>query len=193
MRENLTLDSACSPTFMLVLGARDFYLLNNGVTRPWLSDQGKIMKDYSFPLLIVEDNVDDVELLRRVLIKAGTVNPVQIVSNGEEAIEYLSGEGQYANRTRFPLPRLMITDINMPRRGGFELLRWLRAHPQLQAVPILILTGSNSPKDIEQAFRGGVHGYFVKPSNLRDLQSMFQLIHNYWALSRTPEQKMMRC
>ena len=151
------------------------------------------MKNYNFPLLIVEDNADDITMLRRVLTQAGTVNPVQIVSNGEEAIKYLSGEGQFADRTRFPLPRLMITDINMPRRGGFELLRWLRAHPQVQAVPSLILTGSNSPADIEQAFQGGVHGYFVKPSNLKDLQSMFQLIHNYWALSRTPEQKMMPC
>ncbi|MEO7677773.1 MAG: response regulator [Verrucomicrobiota bacterium] len=149
------------------------------------------MKNYNFPLLIAEDNADEVMLLRRVLTQTGTLNPVHIVNDGQEAIEYLSGDGKYADRELFPLPRLMITDIKMPRRNGLEVLQWLHNHPELKTVPALVLTNSSQPSDIKEAFRWGAHGYFIKPMTSEELKSMFQLIHNYWFLSRTPEQEWM--
>lgn len=149
------------------------------------------MNDYNFPLLIAEDDSDDVDLLRRVLLQTGTCNPVHVVQDGEEAIDYLSGKGKFADRNVFPLPRLMILDINMPRRSGLEVLEWLQTNLPGQTVPALVLTSSNAPKDIEQAFRWGAHGYFVKPMTLEELQTMFQRIHDYWILSRTPEQKIL--
>jgi len=93
--------------------------------------------------LLVEDNADDVVLIQRAFAKAKVLNPLQITRRGEEAIEYLSGTGKYSNRSEFPLPALVLLDLNMPGLNGFDVLRWIREQPGLVTLRVVVLTSSD--------------------------------------------------
>ena len=94
-------------------------------------------------ILLAEDSEDDVLLVRRAFAKANFLNVLHVVSNGEEAIAYLQGEGQYANRENYPLPSLLLLDWKMPRKGGFEVLQWIRQQPGLSLLRVVVLTAAN--------------------------------------------------
>ncbi|MBE9104651.1 response regulator, partial [Nostoc cf. edaphicum LEGE 07299] len=93
-------------------------------------------------ILLVEDNHKDVLLLQRALRKANIVNPVQVVNDGDAAVLYLSGEEPYGDRTRYPLPVLILLDLKLPRRSGAEVLMWLRQQPELKRLPVVVFTSS---------------------------------------------------
>src|SRR6478672_7774335 len=93
-------------------------------------------------ILLVEDRADDVLLIRRSFEKAHVPNPLHVVTNGEEAVAYLAGEGQYANRDEYPLPHLILLDLKMPKMDGFEFIRWVRGQTGLSGIPIVVLTAS---------------------------------------------------
>src|SRR5688572_19628722 len=105
-----------------------------------------------FTILLADDSEDDALLVKRALLQSGFKNPVLVVSDGEAAIEYISGQGQYADRQKYPTPVLIILDIKMPRTSGLEVLRWLRQNPRYQIVPTLILSSSGLDKDICDAY-----------------------------------------
>ena len=113
-------------------------------------------------VLLAEDNDDDLFLSQRVLAKAG-VAPVFHVADGKEAIDYLSGQGEYADRKRHPLPAVMLLDLKMPGFSGHEVLEWLRAQPALCALKVFVLTSSGETRDRERVEKAGAQGYFVKP------------------------------
>jgi CheY-like chemotaxis protein len=113
-------------------------------------------------VLLAEDNEDDLFLSKRALAKAG-VAPVFHVADGKEAIDYLSGRGDYTDRARHPLPGVMLLDLKMPGFGGHEVLEWLRAQPALRGLKVFVLTSSGEMRDRERVERAGVQGYFVKP------------------------------
>jgi CheY-like chemotaxis protein len=144
------------------------------------------MKESSQTILIIDDEAHDVEFIRRAFIRAGVMNPIQTATNGEEAIEYLSGAGQYADRVAFPFPRVIITDLKMPRMGGLELLKWIHANPRYRVVPTVVLTSSAAQTDVDAAFTHGAVGYMVKPLGFRDLEVMVKTIADYWRLSLVP-------
>src|SRR5437868_2030655 len=91
-------------------------------------------------ILLVEDKEDDIVLIRRALAKAGVVNPLQVVRDGDEAIEYLAGERKYRNREEYPLPQLVLLDLKLPGMDGFEVLRWIRGQPGLSSLRVVVLT-----------------------------------------------------
>src|ERR1051325_881269 len=93
-------------------------------------------------ILLADDGEDDVTLVRRAFKKAGLLNPLQVVKDGDEAIAYLKGEGAYRNRLEVPLPDLLLLDLKMPRKNGFEVLQWIRAQPSLSALRVVVLTSS---------------------------------------------------
>src|SRR5215831_9692525 len=99
-------------------------------------------------ILLAEDDKNDIFLMRRAFENAGFLNPLVVVNNGEEAVQYLQGEGQYAQRDRFPLPGLLLLDLKMPLMDGFDVLAWLRAHPQFNSLPVVVLTSSKLDSDI---------------------------------------------
>lgn len=124
-------------------------------------------------ILLVDDDEDDLFLSRRILAKAGIRNVVE-VSDGSDAIRYLAGTGDYADRSRFPLPDLLLLDLKMPEVTGFEVLDWIKDRPALKRLKVFVLTSSNEERDREQAAQAGAAGYFVKPlssTHLRDLGS----------------------
>src|SRR6185295_16739140 len=116
-------------------------------------------------VLLVEDCDDDVDITRRAFAKAGLPNPLYVVCNAAEGIAYLEGRGEYFNRAEFPVPDLVLLDINMPGGDGFTLLRWVRAHSGLKGLRIVMLTTSDESQDIDTAYRLGANSYIVKPSS----------------------------
>lgn len=114
-------------------------------------------------LLLVEDNPDDVFLMRRALRKTGLNLLMQIVTDGRQALEYLSGAGEYEDRVRYPLPSMVFLDLKLPYLNGFEVLEWIREHPELSDLDVSILTSSPEERDKETAQRLGARAYLVKP------------------------------
>lgn len=139
-----------------------------------------IPQDY--PILLVEDNPDDVLLIRRASRKANLLNPLYVVEDGEQAIAYLSGQGIYADRNRYPLPVLILLDLKLPRKSGFEVLAWLKTHPQLRRIPVVVLTSSRESPDIVRAYDLGANSYLVKPVGFEDLVEMVRTLKLYWLI-----------
>jgi CheY-like chemotaxis protein len=138
------------------------------------------MQEDAFTILVVEDTPEDFMLLQRALAKNQIKNPVQWVQDGIQAIKYLYGEGNYANRTKYPFPKVVMVDLKMPRLGGFELLEWIKGHPGLSLLPILVMSSSNLPDDISRAYALGANSFFLKPAKFEDLQKLTRIIHDYW-------------
>ncbi len=137
-------------------------------------------------VLIVEDLPDDVLLLRKAMTRSGITNPIQVVEDGREAIAYLQGEGKYANRMQYPFPSVIFTDLKMPRMSGFEVLEWLRQHPDCSVIPVIILTASRQDEDVKRAYLMGANAYLVKPTSLADLESMVKTAYDFWAWCEKP-------
>lgn len=114
-------------------------------------------------ILLVEDSEDDVFFMRRALTKAKISFPVHVARNGQEALDYLAGEAQFSDRSRYPVPTVIFLDLKLPYVSGFEVLEWIRRHPALNALPVIILTSSAEERDRQKAVQLGVKCYLVKP------------------------------
>ena len=145
------------------------------------------MNPEAFPILIAEDNSADAELMELALKKAGFKGTVRFVGDGHEAVEYLKGEGPYEDRSEFPFPRVIISDLKMPRVSGLELLQWLRRHPQCHIVPLILLSGSGLEADVAAAYKLGANTYFQKPTQFQELVALLKNLGAYWAKSELPE------
>ena len=120
-------------------------------------------------VLHVEDNLGDIKLLLHACEASGLAWNLLWVEDGQAALDYLSGSGPYRERDKFPLPSLMLLDLKMPRKNGFEVLEWLRRNSELKWLPVVVFTASNSPKDTRRAFELGANSLLVKPTAYRDL------------------------
>jgi CheY-like chemotaxis protein len=141
------------------------------------------MDNPRFTVLLVEDDLNDIFIVKRAFKIANLPTPLQVVTDGQEAISYLRGEGKYTDRQAFPLPRLIVMDIRMPRRTGFEVLEWVKTSDgPLRRIPIVIVSSSKSPADINRAYELGANAYMVKPMNFRDVEHLFETITHYWGL-----------
>jgi CheY-like chemotaxis protein len=139
-------------------------------------------------VLLVEDDPDDVLLTQRAFKKANVANPLQVVTDGEEAVAYLSGQGRFADRGQYPLPMLLLLDLKLLRRSGLEVLEWLRAQPGLRRLPVVVLTSSKESQDVNRAYDLGVNSYLVKPVAFDSLQEMVQSLGFYWLmLNKSPD------
>src|SRR5262245_39869545 len=114
-------------------------------------------------ILHVEDDPNDVLLLEHACRKTGVNCNIQRVSDGDEAIEYLEGVARFANREEFPLPRVILLDLKMPRLSGFDVLTWRRNNDKFKAVPVVVLSSSNHEVDLKRAYELGVNSYLMKP------------------------------
>ena len=122
-----------------------------------------MMNFESETLLLVEDNEDDVFIFQRAFRQAKLKNPLQIVRDGEEATEYLFGQGQFADRSQYPLPKLVFLDLKLPLRGGLEVLQSVREDPALADLCVVVLTSSAEERDVARARELAAHAYLVKP------------------------------
>jgi DNA-binding response OmpR family regulator len=132
-------------------------------------------------ILLVEDNEDDADLIAYAFGKAGVENPLVRVGDGDAAVQYLGGTGDYADRRRHPLPALVLLDLKLPRRSGFEVLKTVRGEEgPARHVPIVVLTSSDQTPDVERAYDLGANSYLVKPVNRDALLAMVRALDAYW-------------
>lgn len=136
---------------------------------------------HSLKILLVEDDDNDALLLKRALAKQFAAGSIFRVENGEAAIAYLSGNGKFHDREKFPFPDIIITDLKMPRLSGFELLAWIHDHKEYRVIPTIVLSSSNAHPDVTRAYNLGANTYLVKPNDFESLMELARLIRDYWA------------
>jgi CheY-like chemotaxis protein len=129
-------------------------------------------------VLIVEDNQDDVRLLSRAFRKAQIATPVAFAEDGERAVAFL--DQRIGTHSSSPVPALVLLDLKLPRKSGFEVLEWIRRHPALRRLPVVVLTSSKESADLERAYDLGANSYLVKPVRQTALIDMVAQINTYW-------------
>jgi CheY-like chemotaxis protein len=136
------------------------------------------------PILLVEDNEDDVFALKRAFKQEKIENPLLVVNNGQSAIDYLSGSGFFADRARFPLPFIVFLDLKLPYVSGFDVLAWIRGQPELTALIVVVLTSSDETRDYKRAYALGARSYITKSGTTEELEKFLRSLQS-WA--RSPE------
>ena len=129
--------------------------------------------------------MDDLFLMHRALKKAAVTNPVYIARDGQEVIDYLEGQGPYADRKTYPLPGLLLLDLKMPRVDGFDVLAWVKSHAAFDALPTVVLSGSGLEEDLLKAKGLGADDYQVKPTAPDELIPIVHELHSRW-LTHSP-------
>ena len=131
-------------------------------------------------ILLVEDSEDDVFLMRRALKGAKIKNPLVVVEDGQQAVDYLGGGGKFADREKFPLPAVVFLDLKLPMKSGLEVLEWIRKQPGLENLVVLVLTSSSEPSDLKRAYALGANSYLVKPPTADQLLDLANAFKWYW-------------
>jgi CheY-like chemotaxis protein len=124
-------------------------------------------------ILLAEDNPDDAFIFQLMFRRANLPHRLHTVEDGQEAIDWLAGKDKYADREEYPTPDLVLLDLKMPVKNGFEVLEWLQEQEEIQDLPVFILSSSGEKRDLERAYKLGAANYFVKSPDLADvLQSL---------------------
>jgi len=140
------------------------------------------------PILQVEDDPNDVFLLQHAMAIAGVTNPIQVATDGQQAIDYLSGAGKYADREQFPFPCLVLMDLKLPHVTGLNVLKWIRQQPG-PALVVVMLTASAEDADIAAAYRLGANAFLTKPAEANKLEEMAKAIKDFWLTQNTLPQQ----
>lgn len=131
-------------------------------------------------ILLIDDDPNDALLVQRAMKKVNLPYPVVHRSDGEEAIEYLSGKPPYSDRAKYPLPALILLDIKMPKLTGLEVLAWIQGQPSLAHIPVVILTASVRQEDRQEAEKLGAVGYRTKPVDFLELVDIIRDVNGRW-------------
>ncbi len=140
-------------------------------------------------ILLVEDDPSDARLIQRAFLKyCADANMIRL-TNGDDAVSYLAGHPPYENRVTYPFPDIILLDIKLPRRSGFEVLQWLRTQAsELKRVPVVVLTSSSHSVDVNRAYDLGANSYVVKPDNKTQLERLASDFCDWWlGLNESPE------
>jgi CheY-like chemotaxis protein len=140
----------------------------------------------SVRVLVAEDQESEVIIYQNAFRRCG-ISGIYYVNDGREAVEYLSGDGQYADRQKHPFPTCMLLDLKMPRMDGLDVLQWMLDHPTCRVIPTVMMSNSGIPADINRAYMLGVNAYFTKPTRLQEMVDVLALIHHFWTVSQKPE------
>ena len=131
-------------------------------------------------LLIVEDNEDDIFFVERIFKQIGARCELRFARDGMEAIAYLGGEGAFKDRAKYPMPTIILMDLKMPRRNGFEVLEWMHNQPEIKLIPTIVVTSSTLQEDVTRAYRLGANAVMNKPVDKDSLLQMLKSFHIYW-------------
>jgi CheY-like chemotaxis protein len=140
-------------------------------------------------VLLIEDDPADVRLIQRAFRKLDVPVPMFRLTNGDDAVAYLSGDAPYENRAAYPMPNVLLLDIKLPRRSGFEVLEWVRRQKSnLRRLPVVMLTSSRHSADINRAYDLGANSYLAKPETTSDLEGLASGFESYWlSLNEEPD------
>jgi len=131
-------------------------------------------------VLVVEDDSNDVLFIRRAFLRVNPAVEIHIVKDGDAAVEYLKGNGEFSDRDRYPLPALILLDLKLPRRSGMEVLEWIQNRESIKRIPVVILTSSRERLDVDLSYDLGVNSYLVKPVSFDALSGMVETLNAYW-------------
>lgn len=140
-------------------------------------------------ILLVDDSWDDAFAVRHSLEKAGLSEPLLWVDDAEEAMAYLMGEREYANRAKTPLPQIVLLDLRMPNIDGLEFLRRMKAQPALAGTLVVVVTGVRDSKLISEAYRLGAHSYLAKDAGAEEFHNFVEFLKQYGA----PKESVTLC
>lgn len=147
-------------------------------------EQARVDKD----ILLVEDNPDDVELTRIAFAEAGLDQRLEVVGDGAQALDYLMARGAYAHRAGAKLPAIVLLDLNLPKLDGREVLEAIRAEPSTHKLPVVVLTTSSEPFDVEASYGLGANSYIRKPVDFEQFVWAVKQVGLYWlVLNHAPE------
>lgn len=138
------------------------------------------VKDTTYPLLVVEDNDEDFEMLRWALKKLSITIPVYRCVDGDDALDFLYHKGPYTNITQSPRPAIILLDLQLTATDGQEVLEQVKSDPDLHMIPVVVWTSSSDPTDIEVCFRQGANSYILKPMTIDRLLEAIELLNRYW-------------
>ncbi|MGH9523342.1 MAG: response regulator [Terriglobales bacterium] len=146
-------------------------------------------------ILLVEDDANDARLLKRAFDKIGLEVPVVRVEHGDDAVAYLRGENQYVDRALYPMPSIVLLDLKLPRRSGFEVLQWVRGtESECRRLPIVVLSSSDEPSDINRSYEMGANSYLAKPHSTQEFVALAEAFRDYWIdLNRDPQINQLYC
>ena len=137
-------------------------------------------------ILIVEDEPAHAELTKRAIRKSGNANRISIVSDGEEAFDYLYHRGKYEDIVRYPLPGLILLDIKLPGVDGIEVLKTIKEDALLKRIPVIILTTSEREEDIARSYNHYANSYLTKPVGFKEFEEKIRQIEFYWMILNKP-------
>jgi CheY-like chemotaxis protein len=131
-------------------------------------------------ILLVEDSADDVFFMQRAWRNAGIAHSLNVVTDGQQALNYISGAGEFSDRSKFPLPAIILLDLKLPLVLGMDVLRWVKNQPALKSIVVIVLTSSTEQAEVDRAYRLGANSYLVKPPQTRDLADLVNDFKRYW-------------
>lgn len=137
-------------------------------------------KSKALNILLVEDSQTDIKITLRAFEQAEFKNNIQVVNDGQEALDFVFGQGKYSDREKFPKPDLILLDIKLPKLDGFQVLEELKKDSQSRLTPVIILTSSKSHEDILRGYSGGASGYIQKPVDYDEFVRIVDVFNVYW-------------
>jgi two-component system response regulator len=138
-------------------------------------------------VLLVEDNSRDADLTRRSLARSRSLSEVIVVADGEEALDYLRGEGAYRDQRQADVPTVILLDLKLPKLSGLDFLRVIRADRRFCRLPVVIITGSQEEQDILAGYHLGVNSYVRKPLDFKEFQAAIESVGSYWLFVNEPD------
>jgi CheY-like chemotaxis protein len=136
------------------------------------------------PILIAEDNPQDILLIEYALQQGNIRCGFQVVNDGEQALAYLNGSEKYQDRQAYPIPSILLLDLNMPLLSGFEVLAWIRQQPDFHGLPVVVLSHSTEARDITRAYEMGATSFLTKPLQASELLSLVQALQGYFRVQQ---------
>ncbi|CAN5182119.1 response regulator [soil metagenome] len=131
-------------------------------------------------IIMADDDHDDIMLTQKALQKSGLLNPLVAVNDGEELLDYLLHRGKYTDTKKYPLPGIILLDLNMPKKDGRETLQEIKSHAELKSIPVVIFTTSKAEEDIYKSYELGVNSFVTKPVKFEELVKVIASLGGYW-------------
>ena len=131
-------------------------------------------------ILIADDDMEDIILIIEALKETRLKNNIQSVKNGEELLQYLLNKGTYSDKKKYPTPGIVLLDLNMPKKDGYEALKEIKENKHLKNIPVIILSTSNSLEDILRTYRIGANSFITKPANYVGMVEAMNNVQKYW-------------
>jgi two-component system response regulator len=144
------------------------------------------MEERPVEILLVEDNPNDVELTLHAFKKNNLSNPIRVVRDGSEALEFIFATGAYASCSIEHAPKVILLDLKLPKVDGLEVLRQIKSDPRTRTIPVVVLTSSREERDIVESYNLGVNSYIVKPVDFEQFTEAVHTLGLYWLLLNQP-------